>query len=342
MEENVRLVDSAPNLVDPNAAPAVFCLVGVDRDAVFARLGGAAAAEAPLPLTPSALAPVMESGRKAVLVFREAEEYLVAAMISGRSPTQVLTDWSSEIAQMLQARSKSRRQIFLVRDSHLLQGKAEDLELLQQMAALPLGSAPILLREPVADGFYWVLARQLLATSPRAQALGLELEASSLPWAPEQAVVDIDLIYEQRQRMLARPEVPPEALTEAETRQALLRDQIAQLQAELVAQAGRNGALSRESVVDFKQAALDAKAEISELRARVSEYDKNCDVLHQEIEQLRSQLQSETDRELALQQYVTAVEAQRDEILRSHSWKITRPLRALKEMFGGATSKKIE
>lgn len=316
MAKKAHLVDPGPNSVATGISPAVFCLTGVDREAISKRLGGASPVETLRPFTPSALASVVKSGRKAVLVYCEAEQFLVAAMLAGRSPRQVLTEWSSETAQMLRARSKSRQQVILVRHGHVLQGTVEDLRLLQEVAALPLDSvAPVSPDVPEPDAFYSVFARQLLTVSPNARALGLELEASSLPWAVKEAAADIDAIYEQHQKMLARLEQQVVALADAESLQSLLRDQIGQLQDELigrVAQAGREeGRFSRE---------------IEQLRA--------------ELQAGKAREKSGKDREMALEQHVSAMEAQRDEIYDSQSWKMTRPLRALKETITGSTSKK--
>ena len=303
-----QMVDRASDMLSADIAPAVFCLSGVDRAAVSARMGRALN-EVPRQFTPSALASAVEGGRSAVVVYCEAEEQLVSAMVAGLSPSQVLTDWSSETAQMLQIRSQSRRRIFLVRNRHFLHGTNEDLNLLQEMVALSIGGAPVVDDGLAADGFYRVLARQLLADSPKAQSLGLELDASSLPWARAEVMVDIDAVYEQNQQVLSNLEQQCEALTAAESSQARLHDQIGRLREELL---GRGAQADRERT------------------------------LSEQIEQLHSELRAGKDRCAALAQHVSAVEAQRDEILHSSSWKLTKPLRAMKEMFGGASSKKID
>jgi hypothetical protein len=216
------------------------------------------------------------------------------------------------------------------------------LGLLRDKAGLPLGGAPVEVEAPAVDGFYVVLARQLLASSPEFQPLRFELEASSLPWTTKHPTVDVDAVYTQHRRKPVRQK-QSEVQVEAESLRNLMRDQIMQLQDELVgriARADEEGRLSQESIVKIKRAALDANAKISRLSADIHEYKKNNGILKREIERLGSELQYGKDREIALGRHVSAMEAQRDEIFRSHSWRMTRPLRAVKEMLDPATSKK--
>lgn len=342
MQEETHLVDLTLRPVSTNSAAVVFCLLGVDRNAVQGRLGEATQVDPSQQFTPSATAAVVDSGRMPVLVYCEAEEYLVAAMLAGRAPGEALEEWVIEMAQLLQFRRQWRRKAVLVRHRHLLEGTAEELNPLLSLANLALAATYVTPDSIETDALYVVLARQLLARSPKSQAIELELEAGSLPWTIDEAVVDIDAIYEHHQNSLSQHKNQSEALVKAEALQDLMRNQIAQLQQDLIGRIARASQArqgSQDGILRLKQEILESTASISELRTKISEYGKSGEALNRERERLGAELRRAKENELALQRNVTAIKTERDAIIHSSSWKLTRPLRALKELMGAVLGK---
>lgn len=330
MQTKGQLLDATPDTL-AGPAPLLLCMTGVDPLSVQARLRPDGPLTAPTVFTPSAvLSAVADGERKAVVIFCTAEDFLVAAMDAARAPGEALAEWIDAAAGILQARSQSRRQISLIRDVHFLDGARNGLGALEDLVG---AARSVEDRVPDAEPVYRVLARQVVTESPRAQELGLDLEASALPWSRRAETLDLDAIYLGHRALVAGDG----KLEDAAALEAMLRDQVAQLQDEIVGrvqQAGLDRANAQSRLASLTEASERDRAEILELKATI-------EALQKTIKQLGSEVRQAQDARQVAQRHSASLEAERATVFNSTSWKITRPLRAAKEVFGGSTGKKI-
>lgn len=334
MQGKADIIDSTSNVIAA-PAPLIVYMTGIDPVSIQGRLSATALIAPPESVDSAVLAALAKSGQSAVIIYRTAEDYLVAAMDESRKPTAALSDWIREAEEILRARNQRRRQISLIRDQHLLAGDSKSLGALQNLAV----SAPVAgagQGEPAATALlHRVMARQIVAESARAEELGQELEASGLPWLAPSARLDMDAIYDG----YGTP-----ARADATAREAMLQDQLAHLQDEIanrVQQADEEREIWQKRLTNLTATAEAARAEVAAAKASLADGKREIETLQRSIKKLSSELRQAQDAKSVAQRHAASLEAERRTVFASTSWKITRPLRAVKEMFGGRADKKI-
>lgn len=274
------------------------------------------------------LSGVLDRAPAAKLLFLHArpERALIQAMTEGVSIKEELDRWAQTANAALEAFRHNRRNVILCSLEAVLADPRKFVEVCQKQFGLQETTAPDLesRNRKEIDPIHQLLAAQMVAQSAEVQELLALLEASSLPLGviAGRAQVDCEAVHQALQKTgfdFAESRQALEAkCKDLDEENELLLLQLHQVQEELESYYLQLKD-AQEQQRKLQAAVAERDATIEKQHRNSTHHEKRCKALEAETNNLRSQLAGR-ERTLA---------AMRD----STSWKVTRPIRALKSLF---------
>jgi hypothetical protein len=255
-------------------------------------------------------AALSEEGASCVILWQDPAERVAAGMEAGQDLGEVAEAWLMHARNLLGLFRAHRRRLRLV-DARVLKPDAPQAEREALRTRLQLTSlaAPTEAPQDSASRMAQLLASLVLARIPAIRKCLDELEASSLSLAPEDfSIADLSAVG-GRFKSLSDKAARLELLSEENT---LLRSQIVLQQKEIDRLLEEHRFASLASEKSLARALADLRVEAKS----------------------RTRLQNERDR---LAREVRKLSRKLDQVFASTSWKVTKPLRAMKlGVSGGA------
>ena len=246
------------------------------------------------------------------------ETVLLRAMEEGSSLTEALHNWCDLAAQVLDLYRHNRRRVMLVSSEAARSNPAEFSRACSKHFGLQGtpddASRPTLTSGPQEE-IHRLIAAQMIAQSPTAQDLVVELEASSVPLGEPHGlpVVDCEQVYRQLREMTASKsgEEAELQLHDAREENELLLLHLHQVQEEL------------ESYYLDLRKEQEKEMALQETIAKRNETIKNKNVAIEKKEQKYQDMLAQKKK----------LDKQLETLRHSLSWRITRPVRAIRRVF---------
>jgi hypothetical protein len=248
-----------------------------------------------------------------LLFYRAATPVLAEAMGQGRSPDDSLKEWLAQAEAILGMIRQNRRRVSLVEMTLAQQDPVAFIERLGQRLSLTL-KTPISESARNAadqDAIYRLIAHAAVMNNMKARRAAAELQATALPVGMEETLLPEALnawqAYQRKDEVeLEKAQAEPEQygdLEELKEENELLLLQLHQVQEEL------------ES---YYLEGRDLGSNYQQLEARNSKLEKEHRVLKQRAEVLQQKI---------------------DNMRKSSSWRLTKPLRGFNKMFKRSRNK---
>ena len=265
-------------------------------------------------------------GAYLVVFYAPCAVALESALRAEADPAGACADWESRSKEGLTLIRRFRQSTVLIGVEAVTVWPAAVLEALGKWLGIPLDAVPADTDQPDPDPVLKVFARQLAMSRPSIRGLDQELLARALPLAEAEAGPDEDLVA-----ALGNYRAAIRAQTQAE---ALHRDNAVLLERSGTVQRALQSAIKQRQILGQNL----SEAETQRIRQETELRDAR-DQIHQTESRLRQKEEELHQTVRALRDELRLRQEEIDEFLSSRSWKITKPLRSVRLLFGRGQQK---
>lgn len=245
-------------------------------------------------------------------------------LADGVVPTKALAQWLPSAQVVLEVIRAQRRRVTLMFAEPALAAPQAFLDALSQRLQLQLEPVQTADQPPELPGaLLRLMAENAIWQSSEARNIAAELEANALPLVAIDQVPAIDQVFDEYRTSLDSTARAARQLSEENE---LLLEQVQEMQQKIAALKAKNSAPAAEN--DF----------------RIQDLREENELLLQQLYQVQEELEgnymqgAQSSAELLqLQQRLQAAEATVQALYSSKSWKITKPLRVILDLFNGGS-----
>lgn len=283
---------------------------------------------------------------QALIFHARPETVLLRAMEEDSSPMEALHSWRVMALQVLEIYRQNRGRVMLVSSEAVRDNPAEFAQACSKHLGLQVTTEKALHSGDVRSSqqdIHRLVAAQMIAQSPEVEGLVLELEASSVPMGEHSVspAIDCEQAYRQLQEMTAsKPDEKTEQeLNDAREENELLLLQLHQVQEELetyfveLRKTTDKCAVLESDQLAIREELSDCRKQLSDCRKQVEKEKAALKETHAVLVSDRDRIQLLLDEKKQLWQDLSKARNMLARVRASHSWKITRPLRALNGLF---------